>query len=141
MSAKDEQNASVEGNFTITLKDVYEPSKTNHFVDLNSTVKLEMIWVEPGTFTMGSPTTEPGRGNDETNIVTLTMGFYLGKFEVTQAQYEAVMKGNTSGLNANPRSASGYPNRPVESVNWNDVQVFLSRLNNTQEIIGQLPLG
>ena len=116
VSAKDEQNASVEGNFTITLKDVYEPSKTNHFVDLNST--LEMIWVEPGTFTMGSPTTEPCRGNDETeHNVTLTMGFYLGKFEVTQAQYEAVMKGNTSGLNANPSAASGYPNRPVESVN------------------------
>ena len=35
------------------LKDVYEPSRVNHVAELNSTVSLEMIWVEPGTFTMG----------------------------------------------------------------------------------------
>ena len=47
---------------------------------------------------MGSPTTEAGRGTDETeHNVTLTKGFYLGKYEVTQAQYEAVMTGNTTG--------------------------------------------
>ena len=62
---------------------------------------MEMLWVEPGTFTMGSPTTEAGRGTDETeHNVTLTKGFYLGKYEVTQAQYEAVMTGNTDGLSA-----------------------------------------
>ena len=73
--------------------------RPNHIADLNSTVSLEMIWVEPGTFTMGSPETEEGRGNHETQYeVTLTQGFYLGKYEVTQAQYEAVMQGNTYGL-------------------------------------------
>ena len=51
-------------------------------VELNSTVDLEMIWVEPGTFTMGSPTTEAGRDSDETeHNVTLTKGFYLGKYD------------------------------------------------------------
>ena len=70
----------------------YAPTP-NHFVDLNSTVNLEMIWVEPGTFIMGSPTTEIGRGINETeHNVTLTKGFYLGKYEVTQKHYEAVMK-------------------------------------------------
>ena len=64
----------------------------NHTVDLNATVALDMIWVQPGTFVMGSPTTESDRGSDETeHNVTLTQGFYLGKYEVTQAQYEAVM--------------------------------------------------
>ena len=53
VQAKDELNATVEGNFTVTLLDVYEPSRENHTIDLNSTVDLEMIWVEPGTFTMG----------------------------------------------------------------------------------------
>ena len=43
---------------------------------------------------MGSPVTETGRGSDETeHNVTLTKGFYLGKYEVTQTQYEAVMTG------------------------------------------------
>ena len=58
---------------------------------------LQMIWVEPGAFTMGSPTTEAGRGasKEQEHNVTLTKGFYLGKYEVTQAQYEAVMTGNT----------------------------------------------
>ena len=66
----------------------------NHLVELNSSVDLEMIWVQPGTFTMGSPVTEVGRETDETeHNVTLTQGFYLGKYEVTQAQYEAVMAG------------------------------------------------
>ena len=62
VQARDEFNATIEGIFTITLHDVYEPSKPNKFVDLNSSVNLEMIWVEPGTFTMGSPVTEVGHG-------------------------------------------------------------------------------
>ena len=75
-------------NHTIIGKSLHIQPST-HTADLNSTVDLEMIWVEPGTFTMGSPTTEAGRGTDETeHNVTLTKGFYLGKYEVTQAQYE-----------------------------------------------------
>ena len=67
---------------------------TTHSVDLNSTVSLDMIWCPPGTFTMGSPSSETGRRTDETqHQVTLTNGFYLGKFEVTQTQYETVMTG------------------------------------------------
>ena len=62
------------------------PSPT-HLVP--SADNLEMIWVEPGTFMMGQVgVAEP------VHEVTLTEGFYLGKFEVTQAQYEAVMPGN-----------------------------------------------
>ena len=74
-------------------------------MDLNASVKLDMLWVEPGTFTMGSPTTEAGRQNDreDEHNVTLTKGFYLGKYEVTQAQYEAVMTGVVGDLNATPK--------------------------------------
>ena len=102
-------------------------------VNHNATVQLEMLWVEPGTFTMGSPTTEAGRGTNETeHNVTLTQGFYLGKYEVTQAQYEAVMTGNTDGLSATPSQWRNNPNHPVEKVSWEDVQIFLSRLNSQQ---------
>ena len=142
VQAKNEFNATVEGNFTVTLTDVYEPSQPNHFVDLNSTVSLEMIWVEPGTFTMGSPTSEGGRGTDENeHNVTLTKGFYLGKYEVTQAQYQAVMTGNTNSLSATPSQYSGNPNRPVEQVSWDDVQIFLTRLNSAEQTAGRLPAG
>ena len=126
--AKDEFNASVEGNFTVSLTDIYEPSQPNHLVDLNSSVNLEMIWVEPGTFTRGQVgVAEP------VHDVTLTKGLYLGKYEVTQAQYEAVMMGNTDGLSATPSNWFNNPNRPVEKVSWDDAQKFLIRLNELEQ--------
>jgi formylglycine-generating enzyme required for sulfatase activity len=103
----------------------------NRTVDLNATVAMDMIWCPPGTFTMGSPTTEAGRQADreDEHNVSLTKGFYLGKYEVTQAQYEAVMTGNTDSLSATPSQWPNNPNRPVEKVSWADAQIFLTRLN------------
>ncbi|MFL2928842.1 MAG: formylglycine-generating enzyme family protein [Opitutales bacterium] len=93
-----------------------------------------MIWVEPGTFMMGQvAVAEP------VHDVTLTEGFYLGKFEVTQDQYQMVMANNSDGLNATPSGFDGYPNYPVEQVSWDDVQVFLSRLNNMES--ANIPAG
>ena len=71
--------------------------------------------------------------------VTLTNGFYLGKYEVTQAQYEAVMTGNTDGLSATPSNWPNNADRPVEKVSWDDIQKFLTRLN-AQEA-GNIPAG
>jgi formylglycine-generating enzyme required for sulfatase activity len=113
----------------------------NRSVDLNATVTLDMIWCPPGTFTMGSPTTEAGRqadSEDEHNV-SLTHGFYLGKYEVTQAQYEAVMAGNSDGLSATPSQWPNNPNRPVEKVTWGDAKVFLTRLNTQQS--ANIPVG
>ena len=62
VQAKDEHNVSLEHNFTVYLSDVYEPSQPNHFVDLNSTVSLEMIWVTALLPWAG----EVGREADET---------------------------------------------------------------------------
>jgi formylglycine-generating enzyme required for sulfatase activity len=113
---------------------------STHTADLNASVAMDMIWVEPGTFTMGSPTSEAGRSSSETqHEVTLTQGFYLGKYEVTQAQYEAVMTGNTDGLSATPSQWPNNANRPVEKVSWDDIQKFLTRLNSQQA--GNIPEG
>jgi formylglycine-generating enzyme required for sulfatase activity len=112
----------------------------NRTVDLNATVAMDMIWCPPGTFTMGSPLSEAGRQSDETeHNVSLTQGFYLGKYEVTQAQYEAVMTGNTNSLSPTPSNWPNNPDRPVEKVSWDDAQVFLTRLNQLQA--GNLPAG
>jgi formylglycine-generating enzyme required for sulfatase activity len=51
-----------------------------------------LVWIEPGTFTMGSPESEPGRHADETqHQVTLTQGFWIGTTELTVAQWREVM--------------------------------------------------
>ncbi len=124
------------------LKTLYRLESPNHFVEMNSTVDLEMIHVEPGTFTMGSPVTEGGRGTNEIeHNVSLTKEFYLGKYEVTQAQYESVMTENSNGLNPNPSNWPNNPNRPVEKVSWDDVEIFLSRLNDAEKQAGRLRLG
>ena len=56
----------------------------------------------------------------------------MGKYEVTQAQYEAVMTGNSDGLSATPSERPNKPNRPVEKVSWADAQIFMTRLNAKQ---------
>jgi formylglycine-generating enzyme required for sulfatase activity len=106
-----------------------------------ASISMEMIFCPPGTFTMGSPTSESGRGGDETqHQVTLTNGFYLGKYEVTQGQYQTVMNGNSAGLNADPSNFKGS-NRPVEKTSWEDAQIFLTRLNSIEQSAGRLPNG
>ena len=78
------------------------------------------ILIPAGTFTMGAIDSYP----DEQPIRTVRISrpFYLGKYEVTQAQWEAVM-------GYNPSSWRGQRNLPVEQVSWEDVQEFLRRLN------------
>jgi formylglycine-generating enzyme required for sulfatase activity/DNA-binding winged helix-turn-helix (wHTH) protein len=86
---------------------------------------LEFVWVPPGIFTMGSP--EKGyflRLPDENpHLVRLSKGFWIGRFEVTQRQYERVMGVNPSGF---PDSG---PEAPVENVSWFDAQSFIRKLN------------
>jgi len=80
--------------------------------------------IPAGTFMMGSPESEAGRWDNEgpQHEVTLTQAFYCGKFEVTQGQWEQVMGNNPSVFpNAGPAA-------PVESVSWEDCQVFLKTL-------------
>ncbi|MDA1047857.1 MAG: SUMF1/EgtB/PvdO family nonheme iron enzyme [Verrucomicrobia bacterium] len=97
-------------------------------------LSLEMLWVEPGAFDMGSPTSEPNRRSDETqHQVTLTNGFWLGKHEVTQAQWEQVMGSNPSNFKG--------ANRPVETVSWNDVTSFCEKLTEQERTAGRLPVG
>lgn len=96
-------------------------------------LNLEMIWVEPGTFTMGSPTTEAGRAHETQHKVTLTNGFYLGKYEVTQSQYKAVMNHNPSKFKSE--------NRPVETISWDDAIEFCDKLTEIQRKAGRLPEG
>ncbi len=85
--------------------------------------EVALRWCPPGTFTMGSPTSEEGRGSDEMqHRVTLTKGFWMGETEVTQGLWQEVM-GN------NPASKLSGDNYPVERVSWDDCHEFLKKLN------------
>ena len=84
--------------------------------------KMEMIYCGPGTFLMGSPVSELGRDDDETqHRVTLTKGFWLSKYKVTQSQWESIM-------GTNPSSKKGF-DRPVEGVSWSECFLFAKKID------------
>lgn len=95
-------------------------------------VNLEMIKVNAGTFVMGSPLKEEGRNGDEQqHEVTITEDYWIGRYEVTQAQYEAVMGKNPS------ECAGKY--FPVTNVSYGDAVTFCGKLNRQTE--GRRPKG
>ncbi|QEI41207.1 Serine/threonine-protein kinase B [Dolichospermum sp. UHCC 0315A] len=90
--------------------------------DLGNGVLLEMVEIPGGTFMMGSPASEAGRQNDESPQHQVTVpSFYMGKYELTQAQYQAIMGNNPAGFKGN--------NRPVENVRWGDAVAFCEKLS------------
>lgn len=118
------------------------PSKS-HVVsvsyDANSTSivfgsnQYQMVYVQGGTFTMGA-TSEMEDTRDSEKLahqVTLTNNYYIGKTEVTQALWKAVMVNNPSSFKGD--------NLPVEQVSWNDCQKFISKLNSMTGQYFRLP--
>lgn len=103
-------------------------------ISLPQGAELDMVWIKPGTFTMGSPEDELGRDNNETqHQVTLTRGYWLGKYEVTQRQWKAVMEGNPSKFMGD--------DLPVEQVSWDDAMTFCKKLTERERDAERLPLG
>jgi formylglycine-generating enzyme len=95
-------------------------------------INLDMLWCKPGAFMMGSPAGEKGRkGNETQHEVTLTKGFYLGKYEVTQEQWEKVM-------GSNPSKFKGAT-LPVETIKWHDAMDFCKKLTQMEKAAGRLP--
>jgi formylglycine-generating enzyme required for sulfatase activity len=86
---------------------------------------MEFVLIPAGTFQMGTNDSDANSNEQPAHTVRITRPFYLGKYEVTQGQWQAVM-GN------NPSRFTGDPNRPVENVSWEDVQEFVRRLNSRE---------
>ena len=100
---------------------------------------MEFVWIQPGTFVMGSPDSEPGHDSDEgpQHEVTISRGFWLGKYEITQRQWESVM-GTTPW--SGQEFVRSNPNHPAVYVTWEDVQEFIRRLNGAAgESVYRLP--
>ena len=100
--------------------------------DLGQGVKLEMVLVPAGKFMMGSPKKEKDRDDDETqHEVTLTKSYYMGKYVVTQEQWEQIMGNNPSYYKGTKL--------PVTGVSWNDFQKFIKKLNEITKGKYRLP--
>ena len=110
---------------------------------------MEMVWIEPGTFTMGTTEEQEQLLRDKglwidwyenekpAHEVTISRGFYLGKYEITQAQWESVMGTMPWWEQVYVQS---NPNHPAVYISWDDMQEFIARLNEAAgEEIYRLP--
>jgi sulfatase modifying factor 1 len=101
--------------------------------NFTNSLGMKFVWIPPGNFIMGSPKEEKQRFDNETqHKVTLTKGFYMGVYTVTQEQYETVM-------GKNPSSFKGEKNLPVEQVTWDDCQEFIKKLRGKDKKLYRLP--
>jgi formylglycine-generating enzyme required for sulfatase activity len=104
-------------------------------LDLGDGVTMELVYIKPGTFVMGGESKTDGRFHCvelPKHEVKLTRGFYLGKYEVTQAQYQAIMGSNPS------RSTKG-PDCPVDNVGAPDALTFCGKLAEKTRFDVRLP--
>ena len=92
-------------------------------IPVKNGISIEMVKVEAGSFNMGATPEMENPYEDEKPVhrVTLTNDYYIGKYEVTQALWQAVMGSNPSNIKGDAL--------PVEQVSWNDCQDFISKLN------------
>ncbi len=92
-----------------------------------NSIGMEFVLIPAGAFLMGSLDSDSAAHDNEkpAHRVEISQPFYLGKYPVTQAQWETVMENDPSTFKSNP-------NQPVESVTWNDVQAFIEKLNERE---------
>ncbi len=101
--------------------------------DLPGGATMEFVWIEPGSFLMGSPEDEEMAMSFEVpqHAVTIERGFYLGQFEITQAQWTAVT--GSQPWNEDGRTyVTDEPTQPAVYVSWLDVQDFITMLNDAE---------
>ena len=105
------------------------PAKAQAPKEITNSIGMKLVLIPKGTFMMGSPESEEGRKENETqHEVTIGKVYYLGVYEVTQAQYEKVMGKNPSYFQG---AVVGNENAdlPVEMVSWDDAVEFCKKLS------------
>ena len=137
----------VDSHGTTTMQVIVESGREDAVVDTVTTVSVELltdntrddeirggesrvdgmefVWIPPGEFRMGSTGSEADDDERPVTRVRISRGFWLGKYEVTQDEWAAVMGSNPSGF-------SGCGRCPVETVSWEDAQEFMARLNRQE---------
>jgi formylglycine-generating enzyme required for sulfatase activity len=128
----------VDSQGNIDRRQSIEPE---YFTERINGVGIDMVAISGGTFWMGSPSGEEGSYDDEKPQHEVTVQpFFMGKTEVTQAQWRAVaqLPQINRSLNPDPSRFKG-DNRPVEQVSWDDAQEFIVRLSKATGKAYQLP--
>jgi formylglycine-generating enzyme required for sulfatase activity len=98
---------------------------------------MEFVWVPGGRFMMGSPEDEKERSVDEGPVHAVYVdGFWMGKFPVTQKEWELIMGENPSDFKSIFKSKNRYP---VENVSWEDCQAYIQQLNTRSKHTFRLP--
>ena len=126
-----------EGFTPVSVQRAFSGGEAGTLAEAPSPPPFEnLAWIPPGRFTLGSATHELGRGSDEgpQTEITLTQGFWMSKFEVTQAEYTALM-------GVNPSTFQRDPQYPVEKVSWHDALAFCREKNREAKEAGTLPQG
>lgn len=102
-------------------------------------LKLKLVWCPSGKFRMGSPADEKNRTPEEGPVdVTLTRGFWMGKYELTQKEWEQVMDSQpTHG--PLKKHVKKEPKYPVSYVSWDDGMEFCKKLTRSERLAGRLP--
>jgi formylglycine-generating enzyme required for sulfatase activity len=99
-------------------------------------VLTNMIFIPAGTFVMGKPTDEAPSSNNTQHVVTISKGFFIGKFEVTQTSYVSVIVGsNPSHFSTN------NPNNPVENISWSNATNYCAFRSAQEFAAGKIPSG
>ena len=125
------RSASVGFRLVRTMEEVADPQDDGPLMPAagstwKSPLGMEFAWVPAGRFLMGSPEGEEGRRDDELRHgVRISEGFWMGVYEVTQGEWEAVMGANPSNKGCGARC-------PVENVSWEDVQDFIGKLHERE---------
>lgn len=120
---------ALASHLPIQAQEKKEPPK-----NFTNTLGMKFVWIPPGSFMMGSPENEIGRRDDgeAQHKVTLTKGFYMGVYTVTQEHWQAIMGDN-------PSQFKGEEKLPVECISWNDCQKFIQRLREKDKKPYRLP--
>jgi len=113
-------------------------------VQITNAIGMKLNLIPPGEFVIGSPESEPGRWDNETqHLVKITKPFYLSVHEVMQGQYEQVMGNNPSFFSPSgkgkDRVSGDTTQLPVEQVNWNDAVAFCGKLSKREGDQYRLP--
>jgi len=133
------RSAATDPGVTDSTRQEHEPEV---YTEVVNRVGIEMVRIPAGKFLRGSPANEPGRRTDEgpQHEVTISQPFYMGKYEVTQAQWRAVslLPKVKMNLTSDPSKFQG-DDLPVEQVGWDVISEFCARLSKATGKTYRLP--
>ncbi|GBU28681.1 hypothetical protein R84B8_02241 [Treponema sp. R8-4-B8] len=116
-----QQTATQPAQTTQPQQTATQPAQTTQSAAAQqpASIPAGMVFIQGGTFTMGSPTNEPGRSSYEVQHQVTVSSFYMGKYEVTQKEYKEIMGTNPSNFKGD--------NLPVEQVSWYDAIEYCNK--------------